>query len=297
MQDESLGYRIDQNDLGRTLVVTGGWTAEAARVLDRGDVDGLTLNYALGFSEPTLDFLDGWPIRRLNILARDLTDLEPIARLRETLEELSVQAAPEASLDLGDAPRLRAVAGEWELIRWQLRLLDSLERLITWRFDETTLLPLSEYEQLQHLTIKEPGKLESLLGAENLSSLRHLELISAPRLTDISAIAGLVDLEELSIQDARGLVTLEQVSQLTNLWHLGIADCGDVESLAPLVGLTRLRSLYAWGTTRVVDGDLSPLLGLSALTDFRMRSRRQYSPSVEEVKAHLAILDLSRIAT
>jgi len=291
MQDESLGYRIDEHELGRTLVVTGAWTADAARVLDRGDVDGLTLNYALGFSEPTLDFLDGWPIRRLNVLARGLTDLEPIARLRETLEELSVQAAPAASLDLGEAPRLRAVAGDWELIRWQLRLLDSLERLITWRFDETTMLPLSDYEQLQHLTIKEPLKLESLLGAESLGSLRHFELDSAPLLTDVSAVRDLLGLEVLSLQGARELFTLGQLSQLTNLWHLGIADCGDVESLAPLVGLTRLRSLYAWGSTRVVDDDLSPILGLSALADFRMRSRRRYSPSVEAVKAHLAVLD------
>lgn len=176
MPRESPSYRIEEDGGSRELIVTGRWTREAAQRVERGEVEGLTLNYALGFSEPNIDFLDAWPIRRLRILDRSLSDLEPVARLRETLADLSVQAAPEAVLDLGEAPRLRALAGEWELIRGQLRFLDSLERLITWRFDETSLLALSDHMRLQQLTIKEPRKLESLLGAEKLRSLHHLEL-------------------------------------------------------------------------------------------------------------------------
>ena len=289
MSAGSPGYRIDNDGCGRTLIVTGAWTTEAARVLDRGEADGLTLNYALGFSEPSLDFISGWPLRRLDILDRSLTDLEPIRRVAATLEELSVQAAAEASLDLGDTPRLRAVAGEWALIRWQLRLLDSLEELTTWLFDEETLLSLMDHERLQRLTIKEARRLESLLGIEQLGSLRGLEVGLAPRLLEIDAVGELFQLEELSIEGAREVNTLEDVSQLGRLRHLGFADCGDVESLAPVRGLTQLESLYLWGTTRIVDGDLSPVLDLRALIDFRIRSRKAYHPSVEDVKARLQI--------
>jgi hypothetical protein len=287
---ESPSYRIEEDDAGRVLVVTGRWTREAALVVERGEVDGLTLNYALGFSHPNIEFLDAWPIRRLRILDRGLTNLEPVARLRETLEDLSVQAAAEAELDLGEAPRLRALTGEWELIRWQLRLLDSLERLITWRFDETSLLALSDHTQLQQLTIKEPRKLESLVGAENFRSLRHLELTPAPWLTDMSAIDDLTGLDRLILEGARSLATIDHVSPHTNLRHLAIADSGEIESLSPIRGLTRLQSLYLWGTTRILDADLTPVLGLSALTDFRMRPRKVYRPLVADVMGRLGIV-------
>lgn len=282
-------YRIEEGDGYRALIVTGRWTQEAARLVERGEVEGLTLNYALGFSEPNIDFLDAWPIRHLSILDRGLTDLEPVGRLRETLEDLSVQAAPEAVLDLGEAPRLRALAGEWELIRWQVRLLDSLERLITWRFDETSLLALSDHKQLQLLTIKEPRKLESLLGAENFWSLRHLELTPAPWLTDISAIDDLTGLEELILVGARSLFAIDHLRPHTNLRFLEVADSGEIESLTPVGGMTGLQGLYLWGTTKILDADLTPILGLSALTDFRMRPRNVYRPSVAEVMAHLGI--------
>lgn len=193
-------------------------------------------------------------------------------------------------LDLGEASRLRALAGEWELIRWQLRLLDSLERLITWRFDEPSLLALNEHTHLRRLTIKEPRKLESLLGAESFQSLRHLELTPAPWLTDITAIDDLTGLEALILEGARSLGTIDRLRLHVNLRHLAIADSGEIESLSPLRDLTRLQTLYLWGTTRILDADLSPVLGLSALTDLRMRPRKLYRPSVPEVMSRLGIV-------
>jgi hypothetical protein len=53
-----------------------------------------------------------WGIRRLNILDRGIEDLAPIGGLGNSLEALSVQAAPSATLDLGLVPRLRSIAGE-----------------------------------------------------------------------------------------------------------------------------------------------------------------------------------------
>src|SRR5215208_1978236 len=61
------GYRIEDRDGGRTLVVTGAWTSETEQVLAETNADGLDLNYAHGFCEPSLDFLGAWPIRRLDV--------------------------------------------------------------------------------------------------------------------------------------------------------------------------------------------------------------------------------------
>jgi hypothetical protein len=93
-------FLVEDSSEGRTLVLTGGSTDAAAEVLARG-VDTLTVNYARGFSGGNLEFLEAWSIRRLNVLDRGIGDLSPIARLAGSLEELSVQAAPRAELDLG----------------------------------------------------------------------------------------------------------------------------------------------------------------------------------------------------
>jgi len=51
--------------------------------------------------------------------------------------------------------------------------------------------------------------------------------------------------------------------------------------------LTLLECLYAWGSTRVEDGDLSPLLTLSRLKEIRMRDRPEYQPKLAAVEDQL----------
>ena len=79
----------------------------------------------------------------------------------------------------------------------------------------------------------------------------------------------------------------EDVANLVGLVVLGFSDCGDIPSLAPIEGLRSLDRVYAWGTTKILDGDLSPLTRLPKLRDLRMRNRHGYRPTVAEVMADL----------
>jgi hypothetical protein len=85
-----------------------------------------------------------------------------------------------------------------------------------------------------------------------------------------------------------GIDDLDQVRKLSGLNWFGISNSGPIESLAPLESLQRLETLHAWGTTRVTDNDLAPLLRLPKLKELRMRDRREYSPRVSEVQEMLA---------
>jgi len=71
-------------------------------------------------------------------LDRSIVDLEPIGRLTG-LEELSVQAAADAVLDLRMLPGLQSVSGEWALIGRTLSELAELERVVTWLFNDVDL--------------------------------------------------------------------------------------------------------------------------------------------------------------
>jgi internalin A len=283
-------YLLEDSAEGRSVVVTGPWSAAAADALLRGEADGLVLNYARGFSEGGLEFLDGdWGIRRLDVLDRQVKDLTPIERFGDSLEDLSVQAAPLTELDLETLPRLRSVAGEWALLRGTLGAVAALERVVTWRFDEVDLHAFRDHFGLQQLTIKDAPHLASLSGVADLSELAVLGVLLARSLHDIGDVAGLASaLRRLELQDCPAIDVIDDIESLVNLRFLGVSECGDIESLAPIASLERLEKLYAWGSTRVVDGDLSPLARLPRLKEVRMRDRRGYTPRVAELVSALA---------
>jgi hypothetical protein len=278
------GYVLEEAGDGANLVVTGPWSPEAAGVLKRGEADGLVLNYARGFCESNLSLLDGdWSVRRLNVLDRSIEDLTPIDRLAGSLEELSVQAAPTSKLDLARLDQLRSVAGEWSLLRETLGTVDRLESVTTWRFDEPDLHAFRDHVGLRRLSIKEAPYLESFSGVSDLSELSRLAVLLARSLNDISDISQLYALARLELQRCDALIGIDDVQPLVDLRFLGVSDCGDIETLSPLTGLLQLEVLYAWGSTRILDCNLSPLAQLPRLREIRMRDRRGYRPRLSEL--------------
>jgi internalin A len=280
-------YVFEEEPEGRSLVITGPWSDAAAQVLAHGEADGLVLNYARGFEGLAIDFLDeGLRVRRLDLLDRGIRDLGPIERLADSLEELSVQAAEHAELDLAALPHLRSVAGEWGLIGPTLGSVDELRSVITWRFAEVDLHAFRGHLDLERLTIKEAPYLESLSGIGELPDLAVLEIVLARKLVDISDVVGLAEsLHEFKLEDCRAIDAIDEVASLVNLRFLEVGDCGGVESLRPMATLEQLEELYAWGSTKILDNDLSPLARLPRLREIRMQDRRSYKPRVAELVA------------
>jgi hypothetical protein len=283
---QSPGYIVEDTPRGESLVVTGPWSDEAARRLASGEVDALVLNYARGFCEGSLDLLDeGWPLRRLSILDRSIVDLEPIGRLRG-LREICVRAAESATLDLALLPHLQTVNGEWALIGPTLSAVADLEHLSTWRFGERGLYAIRGHFALTTLKIKDAPWLESMSGIGGLSKLASLVIVGAPRLSDISDLAGLSSsLTELTLEECAQIDEIDAVEPLTELRFLSISEAGDIASLAPVASLLRLETFYGWGSTRVVDNDLTPLADLPHLKEVRIRPRRGYTPSARDLPA------------
>ncbi|MBI1378768.1 MAG: hypothetical protein GC157_15005 [Frankiales bacterium] len=288
------GFEIEDGPDGLTMVVTSGWSTEAERRLGVGDVTGLTLNYALGFQEPDLEFLRDWPIRRLTILARTITDLTPVYRTAPTLERLSVQSSPSARIDLRRLPWLTAVAADWQQVADTIEYALALNDLFAASYNAPDLHPLRRNEALVRLQMKQHPKLRSLDGLAELRSMREVGIFGARAMDDISALdirAGAPTLERLNLDSCSAFTSLEPLSGQKLLEVLGIANCGPVESLLPIGDMQRLQRLHAYESTRIADGDLSPVLGLLALRDLRMMNRRHYKPSVQEVKRRLGLPD------
>jgi hypothetical protein len=277
-------------DGGRALVVTGEWSERAADVLRRRLVDTLVLNYARGFSDQTLAFLSpDLPVRRLLVLDRAITDLSPVERLAGTLEEVAIEASPSASIDLTALPHLKLVDGEWSLIGHTLGGVELLENVNTWSYPEEDLHPFSNHFSLKRLIVKDARYLRSMSGVQLLREMGELRVILAPKLDDIGDVGEIADsLLVLELQDCAAIEAIDDLEPLIHLRQLGLNNSGRIESLSPLVGMQQLEVFLAWESTRIVDGDLSPLMRLPSLRDVRMRERREYRPRVAEIQAAIA---------
>jgi hypothetical protein len=281
---------IEDQPGGRTLVVTGPWTEDAEQAVRCEDVDGVWLNYARGYCEPDLSFVHAWTIKRLLVLDRSVTDLKPLSRLGATLEELSFQASPGTPVDLVGLPHLREIAGAGAEVRDTLNAPAYLQRAVLFEYDEVNLQPLTIQPSLQEIQLKVASRLETLDGIAELPTISGLRIAAARELHDLAAVdSAAATLRHLDFEACLDIYEIQPLSRLAELRWLGISDCGPIPSLHPVGELSMLECLYAWGSTRIEDADLSPLLRLSRLGEIRMRDRRQYQPSLAEIKIQLGL--------
>jgi hypothetical protein len=269
------------------MVVTGSWTPEAATAVRNGEVDRLVLNYALGFDEPTLAFLEGLPLRELVILDPRLSDLEPVHSLGSTLRAVSVTTDPALRLDLSRLPGLRSLSAAWPQVRASIEATSSIEVAFLRSYQPTDLRPLARMGRLRELVMKDRPKVKSLAGLSSFPRLSILGIYLAQDLLDISDLASAPKIEEIALEGCRKLARVDALASCSALRRLNLSECGEVASLQPLRALTNLEKVSLFGSTTIVDNDLSPLAELPRLQQLRMRSRRAYQPGVEEIQALL----------
>lgn len=278
------GFTLQADGNATDLVVTGEWTDEMGLAVLSGQADGLVLNYALGFRGRDLACVRGLPLRRLSVLARTITDVDPIYTLGATLQSLWVQLGSSVQLDLGRLPQLRVLSGEWRQLCGSVSALAHLQQLHTLGYADDDLTPLAGNPALEVLAFRDRPALRSLRGVDDLPALRVLGVFGAHRLDDLAELAGgPTGLTDLELEGCRGISDLGPVGTRTQLRFLNASECGDVASLAPLGRLAELRRLYLYGSTKVLDGDLEPLTGLPHLEELRMQSRRHYRPPLATV--------------
>jgi Leucine-rich repeat (LRR) protein len=276
---------VETEDGFTFLVVRGPWTEDCRRFVSEGRVDALRLNYALGYQERSLEFLESWPLRRLDLLSRTTKDLHPLYRMAGTLEDLKITCDERVRLDLQRFPALTSLSIEWAQVCETLPFATSLRSLFLTGYDQATLEPTAALGALQSLRLKEIGRLEGLDGIGNLGALSVLHVIGARHLRDIATLTSCaLSLTEVNVDSSlRRVESLDDVRTLTRLKKLNVSNAGSLDSLAPLAEMSELETLYAYEKTTVLDGNLGPLLGLGQLSDLRMMNRQHYRPTVRQV--------------
>ncbi len=273
--------RVGEVDgLPALVVLEGGWKDSYA---DDMAAQGLSV-LSIAVRGTDLSFLSQVPDLRGLVLnageVRDLSALEALSGL-ETLT-LNTPSRPKLPLDFGSFPSLRVLRMYFNPGFESVFGCASLQSLWVFSPPDPDLSRFGTLPALRRLELSMGRKLVSTQGVGDLDFLGLYTQGALAELRDLS------DLSVLAIESAKKLEAIDAVAGCRSLRRLDIADVGEITSLKPLAGLDALEDIGAWGSTRILDPDLSVLLELPRLRRLRLRDRREYRPRVSEIEAALA---------
>jgi len=100
---------------------------------------------------------------------------------------------------------------------------------------------------------------------------------------NLELFSNLYFLKELTLADN----LIETISKLKNLEFLSLEYVGSIESISALEKCQNLKEIFiAYGTTNIVDGDLSVFFELPKLKKILIEKKKHYSHTNEELHKH-----------
>lgn len=260
------------------------WDPGYAERFADGTCDGLVVGAPTRRKTgPDLAFLPELPgLRSLRVL-NGIADLSPVGRCAE-LERLHLPASADRDLDLSGLGKLRELEIPWAAGARTLPALTSLEDLVIPEWRGESLSVLGEKPALRKLRIESVrNHVTDMTGADLFPELDELRVYDG-RLTHSARIAGAAKLADVSLLSAK-TDDIGFVAGLPRLRRLELENSGDIASLAPVATHPALREVILSGSTRVADGDLTPLLDNPRLTFVAVeRGHAHYSHPPREVR-------------
>ena len=177
-------------------------------------------------------------IKNINLIRKNITDVQPLARFTG-LRELLLSANPVEDIS-------------------PLAALSSLNKLYISKTNVRDISPLARLKELKQLSLSDTPVV-SLEALQQLSKLKALS-IEKTEVADLAQVAALRQLTELDV-NGKQFPSFAELGGMKNLVSLNLNDT-NVTDIAFLTGLTKLSALQLCGA-RVTD--LSPLLQMDKL--------------------------------
>jgi hypothetical protein len=274
---ESLpGYLLERGVFGTRAILTSEWDSETERSLLKQPIAELELNRGKGWRGKSLEFLSNFPeLLALSIVGRTAEPIEPIHRLHN-LRLLRVLAYCKNEIRFHEFPHLIDCGIQWRPKAMSVFDALGLRVLFINGFSGTDTRQFGRLTSLESLAIL-GSPIRSLEGLAPLHELRSLRLGHLRQLLSLIGIESLIRLEKLEIGTCRKIRVIDEVSSLAKLREFYLDNVGDIQSLKPLAQLSQLHRVTFVESTNILDGDLSPLVGLPNLELVAFQNRRHYS--------------------
>lgn len=270
------GFQIFKGPSGDNIHVEANRLDQYIEYINKKGLKDITIHFDWGYGrKQDIDFIRKCPnIEQLSIITPFIKDFSPLYELKY-LKWLSLDEIKNTTVDLARIPSLKELYINRHKNIINLAECKKLEKLHT-TFYNPSNQNLEELANLQKLTWLHiyRSNINSLKGLVNLKHLTHLFFYGLPNLHCIDELEKLSDnLLVLILEGCKRIENFEYLANLKNLKVLKINNCGHIPSIKFLKQMPNLKA-FTFVESTVVDGDLSPCIGLEYVGFF---DKRYYS--------------------
>ncbi len=277
-------FRIEAGKYGQCFVPEEEWSSEMTEYCLSHSIRDIYLNIAFGWPGYDISFLKDLPgLLGLKVLT-DRVDNLSFIECQTELRSLSLSLLITDWIDFASFPDLDEVYLIWSPKIQNLFQSRSLRELRMSRYKsvEGDLSAFCSLSNLESIVLK-VCNIKSIGDLSCLTKMRRLKIARATKLMSLAGIEALSGLRELHIEGCRKIAKIDPVGQLKDLERLLLPNNGEIESIKPLHRLKKLRKFLFYDSTKIMDGDLTPLKALPDLEDVAFAQRRHYNLKREDL--------------
>lgn len=266
-----------------TLFIDSSRLDDCISYLYEHDLKKISINPYQGYELNDLEFLSRLEdhIQGISVL-ENIYDYGPVNRLHK-LKSLGIIDNKRDKVDLSNFPELENLACDYSKRLLSLESCEQLQDLTLTGFKspDKTLKELPQLSSLATLSLF-VSNITSFVGIGKFPSLKELSIYRLPRLEDISALTDVSStLTRIEFDMCKRIGNYDILANLKSLERLIISNSAEIPSLSFIKRMPKLDFLSFVGTN-VLDGDLSPTIGLSYVG---FLNKRHYSHKFEELSA------------
>ena len=254
---------------------------EGITYIRKHDIRYIGINSYIGYKAPDIiflrelrDFVEGITVSEAHYDISVLNELHRLVFLGYADNKKTI-------IDLSNFPSLTTLACEFSKRLLSLEACEQLQNLTLTGFrprDKTVCVipPLSSLRRLSLFVTN----ISSLSGIGKFPILEELTVYKASHLTDISALKEVTNtLKMLEFDYCKRIGNYEALREATALRKLIIGNSAPIQSLSFVKPLLNLE-FFSFVGTNILDGDLSPTIGLKYVG---FENKRHYSHTFDEI--------------
>lgn len=262
----------------KRMTIEGGWNDKYLDIIKEKNITALNFNVSLGWRGQDFSFLQsiiGRGIKQIDIIIGESTGLEVIGELTE-LCSLKIVAYTKSAIDFSHLTNLRRVALDWWPGANSIFDLECLEVLGLYDCRLKNLERIASFPNLKKLDIRNSSFRD--LGFIDTNNQLDVFWLRANRsIVSFEPLTAMKNLQRLMVDECRGLSNIEFVQDFERLEHFDFSACGAIPTIRPACQVKTLKALGFFGSTNIIDGDLSCLTKLPKLAMLGFASRKHYT--------------------
>jgi protein phosphatase 1 regulatory subunit 7 len=247
--------------------------------INKKNIKYVTISLFWGYTRRDIDFISKCPdIEYLELMSPLINDFSPVNSLKH-LKWLRLDN-PKSSVDLAHLPALEELYIDHHKHIISLDKCTNLRKLDT-SFYNPLSKNLEEIANLENLTSLRiyRSNVDSLKGLGNLKRLEHVLLHNFSNLHHLDELEKISDsLTVLVFAGCKRIENFEYLAHLKKLKVLKFDNCGNIPNIRFIKQMPYLKA-FAFVDATIVDGDLSPCIGLEYVGFF---NKKHYSHKFED---------------